>query len=407
MTLSVRSLVATLLFPSILLLFSCSTPSLVEIARRRQATADGEQRSNARDDVRVRYDITDWDVLNYTDEVKRKLANRANIHAGLRYGSATGQVTLAALAGAALTAGWGVATASGLGLGASYLFGLSHVFNSRSQSQAYETAFTAIEKAESNYYLHQLGYSVSRNSEGQYQLSRAVNRDPQTYSRDGTDIPQKDRLTIDGETLYYRVTKTLKVLDDALEQKIPSLEDLRDSMSDSTGVPPSSVPPPTSSTHLGATNPHAAGPVQTPPGTSAETAGSTTSEAEDPGKLLQQFGWPGGTKNDQNIAQLRRWMDDNGLKDIDVAELIHSAQFAAQRQTAITSLRLSNRSTPDAWGIKLRNFCWPSGKENSDNKDRLRQWMKSNSLSDVDLVSFIFGQEYVSQRRDAVGYLHL
>jgi hypothetical protein len=125
MTLSVRSLVATLLFPSILLLFSCSTPSLVEIARRRQATADGEQRGNARDDVRVRYDITDWDVLNYTDEVKRKLANRANIHAGLRYGSATGQVSLAALAGAALTAGWGVATASGLGLGASYLFGLS------------------------------------------------------------------------------------------------------------------------------------------------------------------------------------------------------------------------------------------------------------------------------------------
>ncbi len=84
MTLFVRSLVATLLFPSILLLFSCSTPSLVEIARRRQATADGEQRGNARDDVRVRYDITDWDVLNYTDEVKRKLANRANIHAGLR-----------------------------------------------------------------------------------------------------------------------------------------------------------------------------------------------------------------------------------------------------------------------------------------------------------------------------------
>jgi hypothetical protein len=69
MTLFVRSLVATLLFPSILLLFSCSTPSLVEIARRRQATADGEQRGNARDDVRVRYDITDWDVLNYTDEV--------------------------------------------------------------------------------------------------------------------------------------------------------------------------------------------------------------------------------------------------------------------------------------------------------------------------------------------------
>jgi len=46
------------------------------------------------------------DVLNLTDEVKRKLANRSNVHMGIRYGSTTAQATLGALAGAAATAGW-------------------------------------------------------------------------------------------------------------------------------------------------------------------------------------------------------------------------------------------------------------------------------------------------------------
>jgi hypothetical protein len=255
--------------------------------------------------------------------------------------------------------------------------------------------------------LHQLRYSVSRNSEGQYQLSRAVNRDPQTYSRDGKDIPQKDRLTIDGETLYYRVTKTLKVLDDALEQKIPSLEDLRDSMSDSTGVPPSSVPSPASSTHLGATNPHPAAPVQTPPGTSAETAVSITSEAADAGRLLQQFGWPGGTRNDQNIAQLRRWMDDNGLKEIEVATLINARQYSPQRRDAAKSLHLAPTYSRDPAGVALQQYCWPGGVKNGQNIAALQQWMTDNGLGSVDVVIFIHAADYAAQRQSAVLQLHL
>src|SRR5262249_3212028 len=105
--LPMRFRAAVCLICCILLFSSCSTSSLVEIARRRQATGSNESR-NGTYDVRVPYEITDWDVLNYTDEVKRKLANRANIHASLRFGSATGQVTLAGLAAATQTAGWGV-----------------------------------------------------------------------------------------------------------------------------------------------------------------------------------------------------------------------------------------------------------------------------------------------------------
>ena len=55
---------------------SCSTPTLAEVARRGQAASSGR---DVKDDVTVLYHITDPDVLNFTDEVKRKLANRSNV----------------------------------------------------------------------------------------------------------------------------------------------------------------------------------------------------------------------------------------------------------------------------------------------------------------------------------------
>jgi hypothetical protein len=102
--------VRSVLFVSIgvLLLSACSTPTLVEIARRRQATADDvKSNANIKDDVRVKNSITDWDVLNFADEVKRKLANRSSFHQGAGYGSAATQATLGALADAARTVGLG------------------------------------------------------------------------------------------------------------------------------------------------------------------------------------------------------------------------------------------------------------------------------------------------------------
>ncbi len=141
-------------FVTALALFACSTPTLVEIARRGQAGATG---TGVKDDVTVQYHVTDRDVLNFTDEVKRKLANRSTFHMSVRYGSATAQATLGALAGAAKVIGWGVSTASGLGLGATYIFGLGQIFDAKTHALAYEQAFTAIQSAEAAFYFHQTG----------------------------------------------------------------------------------------------------------------------------------------------------------------------------------------------------------------------------------------------------------
>ena len=200
---------------SVAVLFSsaCSTPTLVEVARRRQ----GPSTSGAKDDVHVQYTITDWDVLNFTDEVKRKLANRSSLHMGFAYGTSATALTLGALAGAAKTFGWGISAASGLGLGATYVFGLGQIFDSKGHAQAYEQSFTAIQAAEATFYFHRLGMRFDKNKK--VDLSQVT---------PGVNIPSHEELTPDGETLYYRVTKILKVLNDVLANKIPNLDDLKE-----------------------------------------------------------------------------------------------------------------------------------------------------------------------------------
>jgi hypothetical protein len=214
-----------------LFLSGCSTPTLVQVARRRQATEEERRASrNVKDDVRVRYYVVDLDVLNFTDEVKRKLANRSSFHMGVRYGSAGMQATLGALAGAAELIGWGVSTASGLGLGATYIFGMGQIFDAKGHAQAYEQAFTAIQAAEATYYFHQLGMGFTK-VDGRYVLDR-------TAGHPRCDIPSPTYLTPDGESLYYRVSKILKVLHDTLSSKIPDLQDLKEAHGESSGSAP-------------------------------------------------------------------------------------------------------------------------------------------------------------------------
>ena len=179
------------------------------------------------------YHTTDRDVLNFTDEVKRKLANRSKFHMGVRYGSASTQATLGALAGAAETIGWSASVASGLGIGATYVFGMGQIFDSKAHAQAYEQAFTAIESAESNYYFHQVGLTFKESSSkpGKYVVDNSHTAEAEANA---SNIPRSDRLTRDGQTLYYRVIKTLKVLNDVLADKIPNLQDLKDAQGDTS-----------------------------------------------------------------------------------------------------------------------------------------------------------------------------
>lgn len=88
-----RCLLVSVLLGS-LALPACSTPTLVQVARRRQAGVNGD---HYKDDVRVGYHLTDLDVLNFSDEVKKKLAHRSSFHMGVRYGSAGTQATLGPL----------------------------------------------------------------------------------------------------------------------------------------------------------------------------------------------------------------------------------------------------------------------------------------------------------------------
>jgi hypothetical protein len=211
-----------------LFLPSCSAPTLVQIARRRQATPGDRQASrNVKDDVRVKYTVTDWDVLNFTDEVKRKLANRSSFHMGVRYGSATTQATLGALAGAANVIGWGVTTASGLGLGATYVFGLGQIFDSKGHAQAYGQAFTAIQAAESTYYFQEL-HMAFKKAEGRTIV------DPDAGGP-RSDVPSPMELTKSGQTRYFRVSKILNVLHDTLSGKIPDLKDLKEANGEAGG----------------------------------------------------------------------------------------------------------------------------------------------------------------------------
>jgi hypothetical protein len=224
---SLRSFIGSVLV-AMVFFSGCSTPTLVEVARRRAATED-ERRGNPnfKDDVRIPYTLTDLDVLNFTDEVKRKLASRCNIDIGIRYGSAGTEATLGALAGAADTIGWGAATASGFGMGATYVFGLGQIFDAKGRAEAFEQSFTAIQAAEATFYFHQLGMGFD--NENGKKIVFPGNKTGRA------DIPSATNLTPDGETLYYRVTKILKVLNDTLARKIPDLQDLKEAEGESGG----------------------------------------------------------------------------------------------------------------------------------------------------------------------------
>ncbi|SKA94858.1 hypothetical protein SAMN02745166_02222 [Prosthecobacter debontii] len=237
-----------ILKPHLALLLGCSVTfsscrsfdSLIEISRMRAAaklepggagkTGQKQDRFNRRaaaTDITLQYTVTDLDVLNFTNGVKNHLDRRSSIHTNLRYGSATTMATLGGLAGAAKTVGWSTGTASALGLGATYVFGLGQIFNSKSHAQAYEQCLADVQAAEASYFFYRLGGRANGTPEP------------------ANGIPSATHLTYEGEVLYYRVTKVLNVLYDSLAGKIPDLQDLKEARGEGTaGQATSKAPTP-------------------------------------------------------------------------------------------------------------------------------------------------------------------
>jgi hypothetical protein len=322
---------------------ACTMPTLVEIARRRQATAaDRAAGRNLKDDVRIKYSVTDWDVLNFTDEVKRKLADEATFHSNLRYGSATTQATLGGLAAAASVAGWGVKAASGFGLGATYVFGLGQIFDAKGHAQAYEQSFTSIQAAEATYYFHQLGMGFAPGTGTGKPVLLPADKNGRG------DIPSQTNLTPDGETLYYRVSKILKVLDDTLANKIPDLQDLKDAKGDTSATPSApTVPVEQKVTNSGPAHPPKPHPAETPASTDAAVgpvAASSptpgTASRSDDADALRAYWAPNGLVNADHAKTLSQWLDahENGMhiaSFIDATDPKYAVERAKARQALV------------------------------------------------------------------------
>jgi len=198
---------------------------------------------------------------------------------GYAYGTSATSATLGALAGAAKAIGWGVSTASGLGLGATYVFGIGRIFDPKGNAQAYEQAFTTIQAAEAAYYFHRLGMGFDAKT------GRVTWRDSAARG----DIPSQDLLTPDGETLYYRVSKILKVLNDTLASKIPDLQDLKAAQGETT-TPASPAKPAVGSSGSSGSEGSSTSETTGRPETKPPRSGSTKGEPPEiiPGTLTEE-----------------------------------------------------------------------------------------------------------------------
>jgi hypothetical protein len=219
-------------------------PTLVEVSRMDHGATKSDK-----EQLTAPYNVTDLDVLNYTNRIKINLSRHFTLASGARYGASLTQTTLSALAGAASTAGWSVATASGLGAGSSFISGIGQVFDAKGDAQAYETAFVEIQRAESLFYFYQVGGKFitpkddTPPAKAKTGSPKAATVKP-AYSTSAPNghIPNGNGLSKDGEMLYYRVICILQVLDDALAKKIPDLQALKDAKGDTS---PTSTPSPT------------------------------------------------------------------------------------------------------------------------------------------------------------------
>lgn len=194
-------------------------PSVVQIARMR---AGGGTLDPFQD-----YHVTDRDVLDYTDNIKSLLSSKLTKHSTVRHGSSGLQVLLSSLISLVPAFGWSTSAASIMGGGNSFIHGIGENIDAKGRAQAYETALASVQKAESTFYFYQTGMTFDTDKTGK----KTVNR---SGEEPNPNVPSRTDLTADGQTLYYRVTKSLQVLEDTLASKIPDLQDLKDAQGDTS-----------------------------------------------------------------------------------------------------------------------------------------------------------------------------
>lgn len=202
-------------------------PSVVQIARMRASGGTLDPFQN--------YHVTDRDVLDYTDNIKSLLSSKLTKHATVRQGSSGLQVLLSSLISLTNAFGWSASAASIMGGSSSFIHGIGGNIDSKGRAQAYEAALASVQKAESTYYFYQTGMKFKTDKDGK----KTVDYSEQTPN---PNIPSGTELTADGQSLYYRVTKSLQVLENALANKIPDLQDLKDAQGDTSPTTASVAP---------------------------------------------------------------------------------------------------------------------------------------------------------------------
>jgi len=268
--------VLSLALAAMLLLPSCSMPTLVTVARSRQAPgAGGKSRTGASNDMTVAYHIADLDVLNYTDAVKRKLGRRFNFDSGT-----------------ARAAGSAAGTTKGTGTAGTNSSNTGKATGSQGSAQTYQRAFASIQAAEAAFIQHQVGNNSASGADH------------------GARIPSPDRLTADGQALYSRVTE---ILNDLLARKGTDGRD-------------SKTPPPA---------PVAGG---KPDGTPKAPPPHPEPPPVDDSKTLRTYWKPDGRTVDAKHAQaLDEWLKTNAA-GLDIGTLIYSPADAGIRAKAVKAL---------------------------------------------------------------------
>ncbi len=145
--------------------------------------------------------VSDADVLGFSSDIQKALRRRMDRARRVRLGSGSIQV-IAAATGATLGLMTGdVATAAVFAAVSAVMPELQHIFQAKERSEAYEQGLELIQDADTRYY--------NKMTESD---SRAV-------------IPNK--LTKDGAALLSEIAACLKLVDKAILQTIPSIEDLQ------------------------------------------------------------------------------------------------------------------------------------------------------------------------------------